>query len=73
VAAERLGIEPARGLAVEDSVNGARSAVAAGHPTVGILQFVPAEARDARVRDLTEAGVVAVVEHWSQLVGLLAG
>ena len=70
-AAQRLGVEPAAGLAVEDSVNGARSAVAAGHPTVGILQFVPAEARETRRRDLEDLGVVAVVEDWSGLVGLL--
>jgi beta-phosphoglucomutase-like phosphatase (HAD superfamily) len=71
-AAERLGIKPNQGLAIEDSVNGATSAVAAGHPTVGILQFVPSEQRSQRTAALTEAGVAAVVDDWSELVTLLS-
>ncbi|MGY1812640.1 HAD family hydrolase [Blastococcus sp. SYSU D00820] len=71
LAAERLGIAPHEGIAVEDSVNGARAAVAAGHPTVGILQFVPAADRPARTAALREAGAAAVVGSWDELVALV--
>ena len=43
-----LGLEPAQAVAVEDSGTGATSAVAAGIPTIGNLQFVQrARARGA--------------------------
>jgi beta-phosphoglucomutase-like phosphatase (HAD superfamily) len=70
-AAQQLGIAPEQGLAVEDSVNGTSAAVAAGHPTVGIVQFVPPEQQRQRARDLTDAGAVAVVGDWSELVAYL--
>jgi len=70
-AAEALRIAPAQGLAVEDSINGALSAVAAGHPTVGTVQFVPPAERAARTQALREAGVAAVVASWAELVELL--
>jgi HAD superfamily hydrolase (TIGR01509 family) len=70
-ACRALGIAPAQGLAVEDSVPGVRSAVAAGCPTVGNLLFVPPGERDARAADLAEAGALAVVDSWTQLAGLL--
>jgi beta-phosphoglucomutase-like phosphatase (HAD superfamily) len=66
-----LGVGPAHAVAVEDSVNGARSAVAAGYPTIGILQFVPDADRPARARALQEAGVAAVVESWADAERLL--
>ncbi len=70
-AGRTLGVAPADAVAVEDSVNGARSAVAAGYPTVGILQFVPAADRRARAEALHEVGVAAVVESWADVERLL--
>ncbi len=70
-AGEHLGIAGAEGLAVEDAVAGARSAVAAGFPTVGNLQFVAADEREERAAALQEAGVAAVVPSWSHLAVLL--
>jgi beta-phosphoglucomutase-like phosphatase (HAD superfamily) len=70
-ACRELGIEPAHGLAVEDSVPGATSAVRAGCPTVGIVAFVPEAERGDRRRQLEEAGVLVVVESWPELGDLL--
>jgi HAD superfamily hydrolase (TIGR01509 family) len=70
-ACRELGIEPGQGLAVEDSVVGALSAVRAGCPTVGNLRFVAPAERPARADQLREAGVVAVVTSWSELTDLL--
>jgi beta-phosphoglucomutase-like phosphatase (HAD superfamily) len=72
-AGERLGVAGAAGLAVEDAVAGVRSAVAAGFPAIGNVQFVPAEEREARGAALRDAGAVAVVASWRELEGLLAG
>ncbi len=66
-----LGIEPAEGLAVEDSVPGVRSAVAAGCPTVGNLLFVPTAEQAGRAADLTEAGALALVSSWQELADLV--
>jgi beta-phosphoglucomutase-like phosphatase (HAD superfamily) len=71
-ACDRMGISPAAGLAVEDSVPGVRSAVAAGCPTVGNVLFVPAVERARRAAALREAGVLAVVSDWCQLANLLS-
>ena len=70
-ACDQLGISPAQGLAVEDSVSGATSAVRAGCPTVGNVTFVPAAERPARQAALTEAGVLTVVSSWAELVRLV--
>jgi beta-phosphoglucomutase-like phosphatase (HAD superfamily) len=70
-AGEQLGIGPSQGLAVEDSVTGATSAVAAGFPTIGNLQFVQPDERAARKAALQEVGVAAIVSSWSEIVGLL--
>ncbi|WBQ07242.1 HAD family hydrolase [Kribbella sp. CA-293567] len=70
-ACEQLGIEPAAGLAVEDSLPGARSAVAAGCPTVGNVVFVPAAERAERIAGLYDVGVLTVVSSWDELAGLL--
>jgi hypothetical protein len=56
---------------VEDAVAGVRSAVAAGFPTVGNLQFVPAGERQERIAALRRAGAAAVVPSWSHLAALL--
>jgi beta-phosphoglucomutase-like phosphatase (HAD superfamily) len=70
-ACAQLGIAPEQGLAVEDSVPGALSAVRAGCPTVGNLRFVAPAERAERADQLREAGVVAVVSSWTELTGLL--
>jgi beta-phosphoglucomutase-like phosphatase (HAD superfamily) len=70
-ACAQLGIPPQAGLAVEDSVPGAQSAIAAGCPTVGNVVFVPLAERAERVTALREAGAVAVVASWGELTSLL--
>jgi beta-phosphoglucomutase-like phosphatase (HAD superfamily) len=71
-AGEELGIEPGAGLAIEDAAVGAQSAVAAGFPTIGNLQFVAPAEREQRTAELREAGVAAVVSSWSDIAALLA-
>jgi beta-phosphoglucomutase-like phosphatase (HAD superfamily) len=70
-ACDELGIAPAQGLAVEDSVPGALSAVRAGCPTIGNLRFVPGAERAERAAQLRAAGVLAVVSSWAELTELL--
>jgi beta-phosphoglucomutase-like phosphatase (HAD superfamily) len=67
----RLGVDPAHALAIEDSVAGVGSAVAAGIPTVGNVQFVQAGEREERRAALEAAGVAAVVESWIELEAML--
>ncbi len=69
-AGQRLGITPDEGIAVEDSINGALSAVAAGYPTVGTVLFVPPPDRAARTQALREAGAAVVVSSWWELAEL---
>ena len=71
-AGEALGVSGAEALAIEDSVSGVRSAVAAGFPVVANLQFVPEAEREARAADVRAAGALAVVDCWRELSGLLA-
>ncbi len=59
-----LGIEPPQGLAIEDSVPGVLSAVAAGFVTIGNLMFVPAEQRRRRAVELVDAGASAITNSW---------
>ncbi|MCW2616302.1 MAG: HAD-superfamily hydrolase, subfamily variant 3 [Frankiales bacterium] len=70
-ACAQLGLDPAETVAVEDSVPGAQSAVAAGIPTVANVQFVPEAERAERTAQLREAGVSAVISTWSELEQLL--
>jgi beta-phosphoglucomutase-like phosphatase (HAD superfamily) len=70
-AGRQLGVTSAEGLAIEDSVPGAQSAVAAGFATVGNLMFVAPAERVARERDLRAAGVAAVVSSWWELEALV--
>jgi HAD superfamily hydrolase (TIGR01509 family) len=70
-ACAQLGIPPEAGLAVEDSVPGAQSAVAAGCPTIGNLLFVPPAEREERAAALERAGVLAVVSSWQEIADLL--
>lgn len=70
-AGQQLGATGASALAVEDAVAGVRSAVAAGFPVVGNLQFVPPDEVGDRTAALLEAGVTAIVPSWSHLDELL--
>lgn len=70
-AGQRLGLAAHEAVAVEDSVPGATSAVAAGFPTLGNLQFVAPEERDERRAALEAVGVEAVVEDWSEVADRL--
>lgn len=71
-ACSELGVDPSEAVAIEDSVPGVESAVAAGIRTFGNVQFVPADERDERVEQLTDAGAERVVASWTELEGLLA-
>jgi beta-phosphoglucomutase-like phosphatase (HAD superfamily) len=71
-AVEQLEIASEQGLAIEDSLPGARSAIAAGIPTVGNLRFVAADERAARAAQLRDAGVLAVVASWREVEELIA-
>jgi len=70
-ACDRLGVDPSEAVAVEDSVNGALSAVAAGCWTIGTVQFVPEAQRADRVAAPREAGAVVVVASWWEVVRML--
>ena len=71
-AGEQLGVDGAEAVAIEDSITGARSAIAAGFPTIGNVQFVAPEERDERVAELEAAGVAAVVSTWRGVEAVLA-
>jgi len=71
VAGARLGIADAEGLAIEDAEAGVRSAVAAGFPAVGNLQFIAPGERAARIAALRDAGAAAIVPSWRHLRDLL--
>jgi beta-phosphoglucomutase-like phosphatase (HAD superfamily) len=66
-AGERLGVAGDGGLAIEDSPSGARSAVAAGFPTLGLTLFVPAPERGDRIAALEQAGVGALAGSWADV------
>jgi beta-phosphoglucomutase-like phosphatase (HAD superfamily) len=72
-AGEVLGVRGPQALAIEDSVPGTVSAVAAGFPTVGNVMFVPQRERARRSAELREAGASAIVESWAELAGYLTG
>ena len=67
----QLGLGPQQGVAIEDSVAGATSAVAAGFPTIGNLQFVAQAERADRHAALTQLGVSAIVTSWQEILDLL--
>jgi HAD superfamily hydrolase (TIGR01509 family) len=71
LAARELAVGGAEALAVEDSVPGATSALAAGIPTVGNVMFVRELERPARIDALRRAGVAAVVTSWAELAAVL--
>lgn len=67
LAGQVLGITPAQGVAIEDSVPGVSSAVAAGFTAIGNLMFVPTEERRRRTSQLVEAGASAVANSWQAI------
>jgi HAD superfamily hydrolase (TIGR01509 family) len=66
-----LGVEAHQGLAIEDSVAGVTSAVAAGYATVGNVMFVLPDERDSRRAELIDAGAVAITDSWRALADVL--
>jgi beta-phosphoglucomutase-like phosphatase (HAD superfamily) len=72
-ALQDLGVTAEQALAVEDSLPGAQSAVAAGIATVGNLTFVPGSERDARRRQLAAAGATTFITSWNRLAAGLLG
>ena len=70
-AAERLGVAPGACLAIEDSVNGVRSAKAAGMTVWGFSGGGHMDASAAA--RLVEAGAVEVVGSWTEAAERFAG
>ncbi|OBI50685.1 haloacid dehalogenase [Mycobacterium kyorinense] len=66
-----MDVEAHEGLAVEDSVAGVTSAVAAGYLTVGNLMFVSEDERRCRSAELIDAGAVAITDSWQALADVL--
>jgi beta-phosphoglucomutase-like phosphatase (HAD superfamily) len=66
-----LDVGAEQGLAIEDSVAGVTSAVAAGYLTVGNVMFVPDDERPCRRAELIDAGAVAITDSWHALADVL--
>jgi HAD superfamily hydrolase (TIGR01509 family) len=64
---ERLDVSPDQAVAIEDSVPGVASAVAAGIATIGNLMFVPPGERLSRCSELAAAGACAVTNCWAEI------
>jgi HAD superfamily hydrolase (TIGR01509 family) len=73
LAGERLGCVGDEALAIEDSVSGAQSAIAAGFPTVANLQFVPEVERPDRAAALEAVGALAITRSWTELAETCLG
>ncbi|OBC02596.1 HAD family phosphatase [Mycobacterium sp. 852002-40037_SCH5390672] len=68
---EALGVTTTQGLAIEDSVPGILSAVAAGFITIGNLTFVPANERCSRATELARSGAHAISNSWAAIADFL--
>jgi len=66
-----MQVEGHQGLAVEDSVPGVKSAVAAGYLTVGNVMFVTDGERACRTAELIDAGAAAITDSWRALADAL--
>jgi HAD superfamily hydrolase (TIGR01509 family) len=69
-AAHALGARDGAAVAIEDSVAGVQSAVAAGLVAIGNVAHVASAERGARVAALHAAGAATVVASWSELEAL---
>jgi beta-phosphoglucomutase-like phosphatase (HAD superfamily) len=67
LALERLKVSRDKAVAIEDSVPGVASAVAAGIATIGNLMFVPPIERVNRCAELAAAGACAVADCWEEI------
>jgi beta-phosphoglucomutase-like phosphatase (HAD superfamily) len=70
-AGQVMDVDADQGLAIEDSVAGVTSAVAAGYVTVGNVMFVPTDERRSRSTELIDAGAVAITDSWRALADVL--
>jgi beta-phosphoglucomutase-like phosphatase (HAD superfamily) len=70
-AGQVMDVDADQGLAIEDSVAGVTSAVAAGYVTVGNVMFVPTDERDCRRAELIDAGAAAITDSWRALADVL--
>jgi beta-phosphoglucomutase-like phosphatase (HAD superfamily) len=70
-AGQVMQIEGRQGLAVEDSVPGVNSAVAAGFLTVGNVMFLQDDERACRTSELIDAGAAAITDSWAALADTL--
>jgi beta-phosphoglucomutase-like phosphatase (HAD superfamily) len=70
-AGQVMDVDADQGLAIEDSVAGVTSAVAAGYVTVGNVMFVPTDERRSRSAELIDAGAVAITDSWRALADVL--
>jgi beta-phosphoglucomutase-like phosphatase (HAD superfamily) len=64
-ALDQLGVGPHQAIAIEDSVVGARSALAAGITTIGQVAFTPPVERRTRRAELAGLGVAHITRTWT--------
>jgi beta-phosphoglucomutase-like phosphatase (HAD superfamily) len=66
-ALQTLRCPPDEAVAVEDSTSGAAAAIAAGIPTLGIVQFAATTEEGRLAEELVDLGVAAVARTWPEL------
>jgi beta-phosphoglucomutase-like phosphatase (HAD superfamily) len=70
-AQKRLNSTPTTSIGIEDSPSGVRSCVAAGMPTIGLLQALPEEQREARRAKLEEENATIILNSWAEISAVL--